>query len=287
MEQARRSDEGSLTDSVIEDCARLLANAELHREPVNPLTDSFGPISIADAYRIQLHNVERRRAAGDDVVGMKAGLTSRAMQELLGVEQPDFGHLFTSMSVANGTDVELAECLQPRIEAEVAVILDADLRGDRVTVEQVRRATGAIVPALEIVDSRVAGWRITIADTIADNASSGKFVIGAPIEPSRSIDPRLIGVVLANNGEMVGCGVGAAALGNPFAGVAWLAETMTMMGSGLRAGQTILPGAVHAMVPVAAGDHFVAEFGGLGSVEVGFVDRDRPIDTGSTGVHAT
>lgn len=259
-----------LSEDDITTCARLLAEAEAAGRPIPPLVDTYGAISPADAYRIQLRNVERRRTEGDDVVGMKAGLTSKAMQQLLGVDQPDFGHLFRSMSVENGGRIDLASCMQPRIEAEVGVVLKADLSGDRVSVDDVARATGALVASLEIVESRIADWRITIGDTIADNASCGKFVIGHHDEVGGR-DPRLIGVVVSRNGIPVESGVGAAVMGNPFASVAWLAETLTALGSGLRAGQVVLPGAVHAMVPVQPGDHFLAEFAHIGNVEVTFV----------------
>jgi 2-keto-4-pentenoate hydratase len=229
-------------------------------------------LTASDAYAIQLANVKRRIAAGETVVGMKVGLTAKPMQIMLGVDQPDFGHLFASMQLADGAECSLDGLIQPRVEAEIGIILGKPLRGPGLTDLDVVAATAALVPTLEIVDSRILDWKITFVDTVADNGSSARFVVGSKRSAPTGIDTRTIGTVFEKNGELVGTGAGAAVLGaNPYRAVAWLANTLAADGLALKAGDVIMPGALCAMVPVARGDVASANFGILGSVSVRFV----------------
>jgi len=180
--------------------AGRLSEAELHRTPIAPLTDDRPELTVEDAYAIQGANVERRVAAGRLVRGHKVGLTSRAMQDLLGVSEPDFGVLLDDMFVEEGDEVPLDTMIQPRVEAEMAFFLDRDLVGPGVTTADALRAIGGVLPAIEIVDSRIADWRIGLADTVADNASSGRVVLGGRLTPVTALDLRLGGVLLFRNG---------------------------------------------------------------------------------------
>ena len=244
--------------------------AEVDRSAIEPITDSHQHLTVEDAYAIQTVNVERRVAAGQVVRGRKVGLTSRPMQRLLGVDEPDFGVLLDDMFVEDGTEVDSSTLLQPRVEAEMAFVLARDLAGPGVTTTDVLTATAGVLPAIEIVDSRIAEWRITLVDTVADNASCGRLVIGGRLTPVAGVDLRLIGMMFYRNGQPIDSGAGAAALGNPAYCVAWLANKLGALGSGLRAGDIVLPGALHRMVPARPGDVFQAEFAHLGDVTVRF-----------------
>jgi 2-keto-4-pentenoate hydratase len=252
------------------DMAEALAGAERDRRPIPPLTDAHPGLTVEDAYAIQSLNIERRMADGRLVRGRKVGLTSAPMQRLLGVDEPDFGVLLDDMFVEDGDEIPMEQLLQPRAEAEVAFVMGDDLTGPGVTTSNALAAIEGALPALEIVDSRVADWRIKLADTIADNASSARVVIGGRLTPVTELDLRLVGVVVSRNGRMIDTGAGAAALGNPARCVAWLANKLATFGAGLRAGDVVIPGAVHRMVPVEPGDVFRAEFAHLGAVTVRF-----------------
>jgi 2-keto-4-pentenoate hydratase len=241
--------------------------------PIAPLTGVDADLTVADAYAIQLANVDRALADGRRVVGHKVGLTSKAMQEMLGVDEPDFGVLLDDMVVSDGATVPLGQLLQPRIEAEIGFRLGHDLEGGGVSTADALAAIDAAVPALEIIDSRIADWKIRLVDTVADNGSSAMAVLGSTFTPVDDLDLRLIGVVLERNGSLVEHGVGAAALGHPAACVAWLANKLAEFGQSLRAGQIVLPGALHRAVPVAPGDHFRAEYSTIGTVDVRFAAR--------------
>lgn len=251
--------------------AEVLWKAEWEHRPIPPLTTTHPDLTIADAYAIQAINISRRLDEGRVIRGRKVGLTSKPMQALLGVEEPDFGVLVDDMFVEEGDDLALDTLLQPRIEAEVAFVMGEDLSGPGVTTSDALVAIRGALPALEIVDSRVADWRITLVDTIADNASSGRLVIGGRLTPATAVDLRLVGVAISRNGRVVDTGAGAAALGNPLRCVAWLANKLAEFGSSLRRGDVILSGALHRMLPVASGDVFRADFSHLGSVSVRFV----------------
>lgn len=255
----------------VEDLAAELLRAWETRVPVDPLTERFPTLSVAQAYEIQLAMVRRRLAGGRRVVGKKIGLTSKAMQDLLGVREPDYGHLLDDMVVPNGQAIPVSHLLQPRCEGEIAFLLKRDLTGPGVTVAEVLLATDAVMPALEIVDSRVRDWRIKIQDTVADNASSALLVLGEKLMPVQGLDLRLVGMVLEKNGQVMSTGAGAAVLGHPAAAVAWLANKLGEFGVVLKAGEIVLSGALTAALPIAAGDAFRAEFDRLGSVSVRFV----------------
>jgi 2-oxopent-4-enoate hydratase len=258
--------------AVVGDFAERLWQAELARVPIEPPTDTYPDLTAQDGYAIQTANVERRIAAGRLVRGRKVGLTSRMMQQLLGVDEPTFGVLFDDMFVEDGTALDVGRLLQPRVEAEIAFVLTRDLAGPGVTTADVLTATAGVVPAIEVLDSRIARWRIRLADTVADNASCGRLVIGGKLTPVTAVDLRLVGVLFHRNGVPIDSGAGAAVLGNPAVCVAWLANTLGLLGSGLRAGDVVLPGGLHRMVPARPGDVFRAEFAHLGDVTVAFTD---------------
>jgi 2-keto-4-pentenoate hydratase len=247
-----------------------LSQAEIGRQGVSPLTELDPHLTVEEAYQVQLCTIQKRVAAGQRVVGKKIGLTSLAMQKLLGVDQPDYGHLLDGMVVENGGQIPFDRVLQPKVEAEIAFVLKKDLTGNRVTTMDVLQATDYVVPALEIVDSRIADWKIKLQDTIADNASSGLYVLGGKPLTVDQLDLAQVGVVLYKNGEMMNTGVGAAALGHPAACVAWLANKLSEFGIALKAGEVILSGALSAAVNAGPGDSFQARFAHLGEVKVRF-----------------
>jgi 2-oxopent-4-enoate hydratase len=255
---------------VIDTFADELFRAGTDRRPIEPLTDRSPELVLADAYAIQTRVIERRIAGGARAIGRKIGLTAKPMQQMLGVNEPDFGVLLDDMFVEDGDEIPLNTLLQPRVEAELAFVMEHDLAGPGVTTARALTAVAGVLPAIEVVDSRVADWRIKLVDTVADNASSGLLVVGGTLRKVEEFDLRLIGVVVSRNGEMIDTGAGAAALGNPARCVAWLANTLGRLGAGLKAGDVVLPGAVHRMVPVRPGDVFRAEFSRLGAVTARF-----------------
>lgn len=241
-------------------------------EPVPPVRDELPAGDVEVAYQVQEVNTAHWLAAGRRLVGRKIGLTSAAVQRQLGVDQPDFGMLFADMAVDSGAEVPAGTLLQPRVEAEIAFLLGRDLDTEEPTTADLLRAVEVALPAIEIVDSRIAGWDIRITDTVADNASSGMFVLGTT--PRRLDDPaldlRLAGMVLERAGEPLVFGAGAACLGHPLHALRWLAATMVRAGRPLVAGDVVLSGALGPMTPVVPGDRFEARISGLGAVGVGF-----------------
>jgi 2-keto-4-pentenoate hydratase len=252
------------------EAARRLAEAERDRAPIEPLASQGLELDIVDAYEIQLLNIHQRLAAGATVRGHKVGLSSPAMQRMMGVDEPDYGHLLDDMFVFESGTVPVGALCAPRVEVEVGFVLGSDLKGPGVTVADVIAATRFVMPAIEIIDSRIADWRIGLTDTIADNASSARVVLGAHATAIEGLDLRLIGALLSRNGEVVESGASGAVLGNPAVAVAWLANKVASFGVTLEAGHVILPGSCTRAVDVAAGDVVVAEFDRLGSVTVGF-----------------
>lgn len=240
-------------------------------KPVDPLVEREPGITIDNAYQIQLRIIERRIQDGERIVGKKIGCTSKAVQQMLKVDQPDFGHLTSAMVYGDGESIPVSKLLQPRAEGEIAFVLRRDLCGPGVTNAEVLRATEAVMACFEIVDSRIRDWNIKIQDTVADNASSGLFVLGDKAIDPRTVDLSLCGMVLEKNGEVVQTGAGAAALGSPVNCVAWLANTLGKLGITLKAGEVILSGALAAMVPAVPGDNMRVSVGGVGSVSVVFV----------------
>ncbi|MFB5189776.1 2-keto-4-pentenoate hydratase [Alicyclobacillus fastidiosus] len=256
-----------MTDQMTADLAARLYSAEANKSVVAPLTLEHPDLSVELAYGIQLANVKRRLEKGDRVVGHKIGLTSRPMQAMLGVNEPDFGHLFESMHYQSG-DVVDYPLIQPKVEPELAFILREDLVGPNVGVQDVLRATRFVLPAIEVIDSRIADWNIKLVDTVADNASSGCFVLSHTAHSIENADILLSGAILKVNGQIVQTGAGAAVVGNPALAVAWLANKLSSLGTTLKTGDIILSGAVSAAVPVASGDHVSLTFGRLGRVDL-------------------
>ncbi|MFN3133977.1 MAG: 2-keto-4-pentenoate hydratase [Candidatus Kryptonium sp.] len=254
----------------VETFANELYQAELSLKPIEPLTSRDGNITIEDAYKIQLKNVKRKLETGLKIKGKKIGITSFAVQRMLNVNQPDFGYLFDTMYVEDGGVVKLDSLIQPRVEGEIAFVMEKDLKGPEVTVADVLKATAFVVPSIEIVDSRIKDWRIKIQDTIADNASSGLFVLGGKKTIVDNLDFRCLGMILEQNGEVVVSGAGAASLGNPVKAVAWLANKLAEFGEYLRAGEVVLSGALAQLVVPKKGDFFKVSIQKLGSVSVKF-----------------
>ncbi len=243
-----------------------LAQAERSRKPIAPLTAVYPDIDVVDAYEIQLINIRQRVAEGARVVGHKVGLSSLAMQQMMGIHEPDYGHLLDEMQVFEDTPVKAANYLYPRVEVEVGFILAADLPGAGCTEDDVLAATEALVPSIELIDTRITDWKIAACDTIADNGSSASFVLGKARVSPADVDITGIDVVLARNDEMVAKGRSDAVLGNPVRAVAWLAGMVESFGVRLGAGDIVLPGSCARAIDARPGDKFVAEFGGLGSV---------------------
>ena len=240
------------------------------RRTVAPLTEREPSITIEDGYHISRRLLERRLADGEKVIGKKIGVTSKAVQRMLDVHQPDFGWLTDRMRYENGGEMPIGSLLiQPRAEGEIAFLLKKDLVGPGITVADVLAATECVMPCFEIVDSRIRDWKIRIQDTVSDNASSGLFVIGKEQAPA-NVDLITCGMVVEKNGEIISTGAGAAALGSPAICVAWLANTLGGFGIPLQAGEVILSGSLVPLEPVKPGDRMSLKIGGIGSASVVF-----------------
>ncbi|CAM2917201.1 2-keto-4-pentenoate hydratase [Skermania piniformis] len=260
----------SLPETDLEDAAAQLRAAELNKAPIPPLTELFPGLTPAQAYAIQQINIDTRVAAGDALAGHKIGLTAKAMQALLGVDEPDYGHLLESMVFASGDEVRAADLCAPRVEPEIAFRLHTALAGPGVTATDVMAATESVAASVEIVDSRVADWKIKLADTIADNASSAAVVLAEWISIDRVGLLPDVAVELEINGDVVATGTGADVLGHPAEAVAWLANAVAPFGVVLQPGQVLLPGACTPAPFVKAGDEVTARFAGLGDVSITF-----------------
>ena len=239
------------------------------RRTVAPLTAREPGITIDDAYQISLGLLSRRLADGEKLIGKKIGVTSKPVQTALGVYQPDFGYLTDRMRCEGEVPIS-RELIQPRAEGEIAFVLGKDLVGPGITAADVLAATDHVAPCFEIVDSRVEGWKIRIQDTIADNASSGMFVLGEARVDPRGFDFVTCGMVIEKNGEIISTGAGAAALGSPVTCVAWLANTLGARGVSLLAGDIVLSGSLVPLEPVVPGDRMRLRLGGAGGAEVVF-----------------
>jgi 2-keto-4-pentenoate hydratase len=253
-----------------DELAAELAQAERSREPISPLTSAHPDIDVVDAYEIQLINIRQRVAEGARILGHKVGLSSLAMQQMMGVDEPDYGHLLDEMQVFEDVPVPAGRYLYPRVEVEVGFILSADLPGAGCTEDDVLAATEALVPSIELIDTRITDWKIALCDTIADNASSAGYVLGAARVAPADIDVKAIDAVLTRNGEVIAEGRSDAVLGNPVTAVAWLARKVESFGVRLRKGDVVLPGSCTKAIDARAGDDFVADFTGLGSVHLSF-----------------
>lgn len=246
--------------------AEALRAAREHRRPIAPISVSHGIAGLEAAYAVAELNTEARLAAGARIVGKKVGLTSKAVQQQLGVDQPDFGVLFDDMELLSGQEVPAGRLMQPKIEAEVAFVVGRDLAGARPSYAEFLASLAYALPALEIVDSAIADWKITLVDTVADNASCGLYVLGDQPVSIATLQLGDLGMSLAKNGAVASVGTGAACLGHPLRAAYWLACEMARRGQALRAGEVILSGALGPMVPVASGDVVQAQIGALGSV---------------------
>jgi 2-keto-4-pentenoate hydratase len=240
---------------------------------VPPVRDAIGALdgdALANAYRVQQINTQRQIEAGARLVGRKIGLTSVAVQVQLGVDQPDFGMLFDYMAYGDGEEISFDRTQQPKVEAEIALVLGRDLQHERHTIADIINATAYALPAIEVVGSRIANWDIRLADTVADNASSGLFVLGSRPVKLDAFDIVGCGMVMERGGDPVSVGAGAACLGNPLNAAIWLANKMVEVGAPLRAGDIVLTGALGPMTVVTPGDVFSAHIQGLGAVRVLF-----------------
>ncbi|WP_216913246.1 2-keto-4-pentenoate hydratase [Nocardia noduli] len=259
-----------LSDAVRIQLAEELDVAERERVAIDKLVDRHPDIDVVDAYEIQLINIRRKIAAGAEVVGHKVGLSSKAMQQMMGVDEPDYGHLLADMEVFEEAPVDTGRYLFPRVEVEVGFVLGADLPGADCTEQDVLAATVAYAPAIELIDSRIKDWNIGLCDTISDNASSAGFVLGRERVVPKDIDIKAIDAVLTRNGEVVAEGRSDAVLGDPVIAVAWLARKVASFGVRLKAGDIVLPGSCTRAIDVRPGDSFHADFAGLGSVRLQF-----------------
>jgi 2-keto-4-pentenoate hydratase len=259
-----------LSSEVRDELAAELAEAERSKVSMKPLTDGVPGMDVVDAYEIQLINIRQRVAEGARVIGHKVGLSSEAMQKMMGVDEPDYGHLLDDMEVYEDVAVAAGRFLYPRVEVEVGFILADDLPGEGCTEDDVLAATAAFAPSIELIDTRITDWKIKLCDTIADNASSAGWVLGKDRVSPKDIDIRTIDAVLTRNGEIVAEGRSDAVLGNPVTAVAWLARKVDQFGVRLRAGDIVLPGSCTRAIDARPGDDFVADFSRLGSVHLSF-----------------
>ena len=253
-----------------EAAAAALRDARAARRPIAPISATFGISGLDAAYAVAEVNTRARLAQGSRIVGKTVGLTSRAVQRQLGVDQPDFGVLFDDMELLNNAVIPMARLMQPKVEAEVAFVVGSDL-GDAVpSWSEFLRSIAYALPAIEIVDSAIADWKIRLEDTVADNASCGLYVLGDQPVALGAVALADVGMQLTRNGEVASVGSGAACLDHPLRAAYWLARAMALRGHGLKAGELILSGALGPMVVVGAGDHVQAQIGGLGSVTCRF-----------------
>lgn len=254
----------------IVEISRQIWEAEKEKKPIAPLTETYPEVTVEDAYAIQKQVQVLKLESGSRIIGHKIGLTSKAMQQSLGVPEPDFGSMYDDTLLQEGSLIDSQQFLQPKVEAELAFIMKHDLKGPGVHFHDVIRATEYIVPAFEIIDSRVRNWEIKIQDTVADNASYGALVLGSRGIIAGDLDLRTIGLVLEQNGEVIDTAAGAAVLGHPAAAVAWLCNKLAQFDEGLKAGDVVLSGSFTKAYVAKPGDVYIAQFGGIGTVQVGF-----------------
>ncbi len=253
--------------------AQELYDALRSGRTIVPLSDRYPSMTVEDAYAISLRFLELREGDGERVIGKKIGVTSAAVQEMLGVYQPDFGFLTDAMDCSAESEIVISNRLiAPRIEAEIGFWLKDDLRGPGISERDVLAATRAICPCFEIVASRIRDWKIRIQDTVADNASCGVFVVGSDSVSPEDLDLAALRITVRKNGEPVAEGLGSAVQGNPLTAVAWLANTLGALGTQLNAGELILSGSVTPLMPAVSGDHFTMELHGIGGCEARFTD---------------
>lgn len=257
-------------NAVVDRLATRLEHAESARQPIDPIAAEIGEGNIEVAYAVQSEVTRRGVAGGRRLVGRKIGLTSKAVQQQLGVDQPDYGALFADMEVPTGEAIATAGLIQPRVEAEIALVLERDLAGEDVTLGELMRSTAYAVAALEVVDSRIRDWKISILDTVADNGSSARYVLGASPRRLTDVDLEGCGMTMTRNGTIVSVGSGSACLGHPLRAALWLARAMARVGQPLRSGDVVLTGALGPVSPVSAGEVYEARISGFGPVSVTF-----------------
>lgn len=260
----------NISNEKIEKLAARLREAAETGLAIAPVRDELAPGGVAAAYAVQSANTNFYVKAGRRLSGRKIGLTSKAVQKQLGVDSPDFGMLFADMEVADGEEIALSRVMQPKVEGEIALVLGADLDRAQLTLTDVMSAIAYALPSIEIVGSRIENWNIRLLDTVADNASSGLYVLGGRPVKMEDVDWRLCGMVMERRGEQISFGAGAACLGNPLNAALWLARKMVEVGSVLRAGDVIMTGALGPMATVAPGDVIEVRINGLGSVRANF-----------------
>ena len=263
-------DVGTRIDAVT--AAQLLRDAELSGNPIPPFSGRDPSFDVERAYEVQRIGIADRIAGGDRVRGHKVGLTSVALQQLVGVDEPDYGIVLESTVLESDEPIDLASMISPRVEAEIAFVLERPLRGPGIRPVDVLAATRWVLPSLEIIDSRIADWKIGLVDTVADNASCGRVVLGTAATRPEGFDLRLVGMALYRSGTLFNTGAGAAALGHPANAIAWLVNKFAELGEGVDAGELVMPGALAApVVDVVPGDVITAEFDRLGAVTARFV----------------
>ena len=262
----------TVTTNKIKAAAEKIRAAYQAGEACEPVRHQLPELDLNVAYQVQQLNTQHWLEQGRRAVGCKIGLTSKSVQKQLGVDQPDYGVLFADMAVADGDSIALSQVMQPKVEAEVALVLDKDLNVELPTAADLISAVGYALPAIEVVGSRINNWDINIVDTIADNASSGLFVLGNEPKKLTDLDLKMCGMVMERRGEQVSVGAGLACLGHPINAAVWLARTMVNNGSPLKAGDILLTGALGPMVQAQAGDIFEARISGLGSVRAAFAE---------------
>jgi len=248
-----------------------LYEAMQRRRPVEPLTSRYPDLTIEEAYGIQLRMIRARTDAGARVIGKKIGVTSRVVQDMLNVDQPDFGHLLSDMQVTEGDPVSIGSLIAPRVEAEVAFVLSRDLVGPGVTAADALAATECMMPCFEIVDSRIKDWKIKIQDTVADNASCGLLMLSSARSSVRGRDLAAAEMLVEKSGDLVSRATGASVQGSPLQAVAWLANTLGSLGLSLNAGDVILSGSQSPLFPIVPGDAFTCSVTGLGRTSIRFV----------------
>lgn len=255
---------------MLQTLAASLRHAAQQKQPIPPVRDALAAVGVEGAYAVQDINTAYYLDSGRRLTGRKIGLTSKSVQQQLGVDAPDFGMLFADMELAPDEEVALDRVLQPKVEAEVAVVLERDLKHEQVTLSQLISAIAYVLPAVEIVGSRIANWDIRLLDTVADNASSGLYALGTQPRKLSEVDLRMCGMLMERKGEVVSLGVGAACLGHPLNAALWLARKMAEVGRPLHAGDVIMTGALGPMVTVAPGDIIDTTIAGLGTVRTVF-----------------
>ncbi len=260
----------TMDSSVLHRLATSLRDAALKRQPLSPVRHEMAGMGIDGAYAVQEINTRHALESGRRLTGRKIGLTSKSVQQQLGVDAPDFGMLFADMELAPDEEVAPGRVLQPKVEAEVAVVLERDLDSVEVTLSQLISAIAYVLPAVEIVGSRIRDWDIRLLDTVADNASSGLYALGTQPRKLSEVDLRTCGMLMERKGKVVSLGVGAACLGHPLNAALWLARKMMEVGRPLQAGDVIMTGALGPMVTVEPGDLIETTIAGLGVVRTAF-----------------